>query len=249
MSARSLGAASGRRRMVAASCGIASGRNEWRELTQAVRPCRSRETGARPAPRANIDPAAARFARARPYRALEAGMRRLVRDTVSGDSTARRGGDDSYRARPRRALNSAMRASRSATASSKRALVARWSRGGFLVEPNLRRPAGRNLLLHPFAHLLVGREVFPALRVVEPQSAVFVVPHLESERFAVQAEPAVDQSDGRQRPVLAFVQAKPLQARSEPVPRGVEQPVFPDAEGGIRVRASVPGPPHGCCAR
>ena len=67
------------------------------------------------------------------------------------------------------------------------------------VEPRLRRPAGRNLLLHPFAHLLVGLEVLPALRVVKPQSAVFVVPHLEPERFAVQAEPAVDQGDGRQR--------------------------------------------------
>ena len=97
-----------------------------------------------------------------------------------------------------------------------------------LVEPGLRRPAGRNLLLHPFAHLLVGREVFPGLRVVKSQAAVFVEPHLEPERFAVQAEPAADQCNRRQRPVLAFVQAKPLQARREPVPRGVEQPVLPD---------------------
>ena len=120
--------------------------------------------------------------------------------------------------------------------------------GGFLVEPGLCRPAGPNLLLHPFAHLLVGREVFPALRVVKPQSAVFVVSHLEPECFAVQAEPAVDQGDGRQRPVLTFVQAKPVQARSEPVSCGVEQPVLPDAQRRIS-RAFVPGPPHGCCAR
>ena len=77
--------------------------------------------------------------------------------------------------------------------------------GGFLVEPRLRRPASRNLLLYPFAHLLVGRKVFSALRVVEPQSAVFVLPHVEPERFAAQAEPAVDQGEGGQRPVFAAV--------------------------------------------
>ena len=67
----------------------------------------------------------------------------------------------------------------------------------FLVKPGLRCPAGCNFLLYPFAHLLVGREVFPTLRVVNPQSAAFILPHLEPERFAAQAEPAVDQGDAR----------------------------------------------------
>ena len=140
--------------MVAASRGIASGRNEWRELTQAVRPCRSRETGARPAPRPNTEPVvlvAARFARSRPYRALGAGMRRLVRDTGSGDSTDRRGSDDGYRARPRRASRSAMRASvvRRAAASSSRRDLGRSMGRGFSLEPGLRRSTGGASLFEP----------------------------------------------------------------------------------------------------
>ena len=109
-----------------------------------------------------------------------------------------------------------------------------------LVEPGLCRPAVRDLLLHPFAHLLVGVEVFPGLRVVKSQAAICVEPHLEPERFAVQAVPAVDQGNRRQRPVLAFVQAKPLQARREPVPRGVEQPVLRDAQGGKLSSPAIP---------
>ena len=54
---------------------------------------------------------------------------------------------------------------------------------GFLFEPCLRHSMGCGLLR-------VGREVLPGLRVVEPQPAFFVEPHVESERFAVQAQPA-----------------------------------------------------------
>ena len=65
---------------------------------------------------------------------------------------------------------------------------------GFLFEPCLRHSMGRGLLR-------VGREVLPGLRVVEPQPAFFIEPHVESERFAVQAEPAADRGEARQRPV------------------------------------------------
>ena len=49
--------------------------------------------------------------------------------------------------------------------------------------------------------LRVGEEILPGLRVTKPQPAVFVVAHHEPERIAVQAEPAVDRGEARQRPV------------------------------------------------
>ena len=65
---------------------------------------------------------------------------------------------------------------------------------GFLFEPCLRHSMGRGLLR-------VGEEILPGLRVTKPQPAVFVVAHHEPERIAVQAEPAVDRGEARQRPV------------------------------------------------
>ena len=63
--------------------------------------------------------------------------------------------------------------------------------GGFLVEPQFSRPAGRDLLYHSHPHLFVGREILSALRIVKPQTVVLVEPHIEPEGVAVQTQPAM----------------------------------------------------------